>query len=423
MLGFIHTVAGYMCKRCVFGTPPPPPGGGGGGDPPPPDEEAPFHPSDMDWPEPPPGGGEGEGEGEGEEDGEEEDGEGEGEEASRPRSRDEGRGSDEKGGEDASRLAALTKVTLADVTGTDDTEPDIEVVDGCYCQSFDSLTMLVEQANRFGFAREKSNLAGDSDSAIDHRIADKNTKKQTNYYNNFTMSKMMEAIRCPPEAPLVRIDEIHREIEESVEEQFPKRKLLRNLDTGDDLDAEKWVSKSPTPWEERKKDSRRHRVIKLGVNVGVNCTASPEELLYRGATAACCADVLQQLGHSVEIVAVDVISRPTNKIGIGYTEVEVKASWAPVDLPAIALAIGEVAFFRMPFMTAQARHYKGKLSWGWGRSVSLTSLPQSIVSKFDLTVDDDIRDKASAVRFIVEKLKAEQAEWEREHYGSEQEDQ
>ena len=133
------------------------------------------------------------------------------------------------------------------------------------------------------------------------------------------------------------------------------------------------------------------------VNLSVHWYAKPQELLYRGAAAVALADHYTRQGCSVGITAFDCGQRLTRWMGTHVLEVALKRPSEPLDLPMLALALAELAFFRLVVISALIRLAPHQVRNGLSQ---VGTLPDGWRAGFDAVLDSDVRSKDDAVRFI-----------------------
>lgn len=272
--------------------------------------------------------------------------------------------------------------------------------DGIYRCSFDSAAEVVELAGRRGFAANAANHG-----TIDNRQFTK-VFGDPDFYNNHTPGSIQSGIQRCPETLLTQVERIKGRLEvadlvTAAETSRRRRRLMRRLEMGDELDPQAWLKREPDGWTETRYQTERRHVARVGVNISVLGSREPDDLLYRGAAAAAVADLLADQGYSVEIVAL----RAGNNLGGGsryVVDLTVKRSDAPMDLGAVTFALSEIAFFRWAVMGATARLFPLTLDDRWGNT---QTLPDIDAKGFDVLIDSDVFTERAAIDAVARCLR------------------
>jgi hypothetical protein len=226
--------------------------------------------------------------------------------------------------------------------------------------------------------------------------------------NRFTKDRLLASVAEPPASIVEAVDEMRQTIiEEVAVPHTSRRRRLRNLEFGDEIDADQWLRRDPACWERSSRDQTAKRTVTIGVNVTVHCGQNPENLLYRGAAATALADVLSERGFNVGIVLFYSAGVPTSDVGHAVTKCVVKEHDMPLDLGAAAFALSEIAFARCVMICGSMRHLPGKPRGGWGH---MQHLPAEDRKGLDFIAELNIADRASAVEWVKMNLARAQAE-------------
>lgn len=187
--------------------------------------------------------------------------------------------------------------------------------------------------------------------------------------------------------------------------QRKARKTRRNLDSGDEFDADAWARHDPDGWSE----TRREHVPNPSVRIGINTTCiwwmKPEHLLYRGAAAVALSDILTAQGINNEIRAFNSTRGLAEREGLVAMWLTVKPFTSPIDISAAAVALASIGFYRTIMFAAKVRGCKSKSHGSLG---SVIPLPKSEREGLDILFDSDITDAASAILTVnkfVERMK------------------
>lgn len=201
------------------------------------------------------------------------------------------------------------------------------------------------------------------------------------------------ALQNPPRCG-AEVQELAEILEEEHVRKDMKRKRRTGQEDGEELDPIEVKQGNPEAWTDIKKleDDNAQDIVHIGVNMGVNCTQSPEELRYRGAAAVALADSLEMAGYSVEMTAFSTIARLTEKDTeeeISVTKTTIKHPEEMLDPNAVALIVSNVGWHRrINFYTfLKANNYRCTMSLGRG-----TTMPTEIRERydFDIIFDHDI---------------------------------
>ena len=262
--------------------------------------------------------------------------------------------------------------------------------DGIWRVEFDSVSEIAEIAMATGAGNNVTNIH-----AADHHIAKSGGAA---FYNGYDRAKILDALDHPPEDLVLAVERIKDQLETTtVVPTGRRRRTVRQLEMGDELDPIAWVSRSPEGWSETRYQTERKHLVRIAVNISVNWQRKPDELLYRGAAAAALADALIVQGYSVEIVAFRSITKPAKYVRNAVTKIIVKRPDAPLDLAAVAFALSEIAFYRLIAMPANTRLLRTIVSGNWGVTAPL---PDSDRAEFDIVLDSDILTEAAAIAVV-----------------------
>jgi hypothetical protein len=189
---------------------------------------------------------------------------------------------------------------------------------------------------------------------------------QSQWGNYFTRERLLAEMFNPSESLLTAVDEMRQRLIGALDlPTTPRRKVRRGQDYGDELDADRWLTRNPDAWERSVREAQPRRTVTIGCNITVNSKVTAEQLLYRGAAALALADVLAQRGCNVSIVVFKSTTDPTFTVGHGVVRYVVKEPMMPLDLSAVAFAMCEIAFFRCIGVCGAARHWRRRRNSGW----------------------------------------------------------
>lgn len=220
--------------------------------------------------------------------------------------------------------------------------------------------------------------------------------------NYFTRERLLDQVFNPAPELMAEVDRMRERLMGELPLPIrPRRKLRRGLDCGDELDVDRWLVRDPNSWERMDRTTDAKRTVTVGCNISVHHLCGPEDLLYRGAAAVALADRLTQQGCNVGIVLFKVSLEPSTRVDRGVLRCQLKASDMPLDLPAIAFALCEIAFYRCVVVVAGARRWPGTLAKGLGAPVLL---PEADRRSVDFLIDSDVRSESAAVSWLNRQL-------------------
>ena len=212
--------------------------------------------------------------------------------------------------------------------------------------------------------------------------------------NYYTKAKLLDAIANPPQALLNAVEEMRQQLVDEISPPVcTRRRIRRNQDFGDELTPESVLVRSLTPWERMTRETQPRRSVTIGVNLSVSSRQRAEELLWRGAAAATLADILNQQGMNVEIVAfwsIETISSGSKMVVAKYI---IKQPDMPLDVGAVSVALAEIAYARLVALFGLARHMPGLLDDGLGVPMDL---PAADRAGIDYLASADITNRTAA---------------------------
>jgi sulfur carrier protein ThiS len=270
--------------------------------------------------------------------------------------------------------------------------------DGVTRWDFESVAHLVTISLTKGAGREKGNTKYADERQTMH-------SRRAQWTDGRNVKDVVASLTSAPDRFLAAISEAKTRIEDKIESPTRNRRKLRSRQVeGDELDVQAWLRRETDGWSQVHKIPRRKSVVTIAVNVLVHCGRQPSELLWRGATAAALADVLTDLGHSVEIVAF-MCYGDLYKNG-EYSDkhvlrIPVKESHQPMDMSSVAEALCDIAFFRIAGINAALRISEQRCGYGVGKE---TTLPDHERNEFDLVLDTGATSEDKAVGSVIEKL-------------------
>ncbi len=263
--------------------------------------------------------------------------------------------------------------------------------------SFDSLTEMT----RFALTPGKGNHAGSVQFA-DERLEEVSQGLESlsirTFFGGFTSAAEIATLPANPPAEVMdAVDKARQALADKITP--PKRrhrKLKRRLADGDELDPQAWLERDPEGWQTIKRIARESRTARIAVNLACASAERRENLRWRGATAAAVADLLTVAGVSVEIVGLFCSRDISMDLQHTCFAVTIKPADAPLDLGAVAVALAEVAFYRLVCLNTEARTSRTQVNLSMGVPAEV---PAEIESQYDLVLDRGLINQDSAKKF------------------------
>lgn len=271
--------------------------------------------------------------------------------------------------------------------------PQLEPARGVFrLVRFDSVSQIVKFALGDALCRCSDN------NKILSRFWHKN--EGSGYWNCFTVEEFLWELRNPSRRRLEAVHELREQIRLSLPPRpSVSRRVRVGMPDGEELDPMAWIRRDPDGWAglvrvERPSSSR---LVRIACNVSASCEKTQEHVLHRGAAIAALADVLTARGRSVEVVALMGAFNSWRGGGSYAQRIVVKRGGDPLDLPALALCLSEIAFMRIVCLSAMIKFAPAQVLCGLGVPVGV---PDTLVGDYDAVADFDILSKESALAFV-----------------------
>jgi len=224
--------------------------------------------------------------------------------------------------------------------------------------------------------------------------------------NHFTRARFMRELANPSKRLLDAVDQMRAKLlDEVAVPDSPRRRVRRGQEWGEELDADRWLARDLSPWERNVRESQPRRTVTIGCNLTVDGKTKPHQLLYRGAAALALADVLTRRGINVGITLLYSTKQPTDMVSRAVVRYLVKDPLMPLDISAVALAMCEIAFFRVICAIGSMRHFPGAVNKSLG---VVTNLLQADHNSVDYMIDADILGEQAAEAWLRSCLYIEQ---------------
>ena len=247
----------------------------------------------------------------------------------------------------------------------------------------DALDDYAQNAGTQEFLRER----------LKHALSGKDS-----WANRFTESKLLRELSSPSAHLLEAVDRMRERLIGEVDTpSMPRRRVRRGQEFGEELDSDRYLAHSLSPWDRNVRDHQSRRTVTIGCNLSINAGAKPEQLLYRGAAALALADLLTSRGVNVGIVLFDSRKDPTRSIGRSVIRHNVKDPLMPLDLSAVAFSMCEIAFFRVVCALGGMRHMPGVMNESLGYAASL---PGPDAAGLDYLIESDVLSEEAATQWL-----------------------
>ncbi len=231
---------------------------------------------------------------------------------------------------------------------------------------------------------------------------------RSNWANYFTRARFMRELAKPSRDLLAAVDAMReRLIGQVAAPSSPRRRIRRGQEFGDELDADRYLTRSPAPWDRNVRELQACRTVTIGCNLSINGSRKPEELLYRGAAALALADVLSDRGVNVGIVLFESRTNGTSQVKRAVGRHVVKDPMMPLDLSSVAFAMCEIAYFRTIMAIGGIRHFPGTKNTGLGSSAEL---PVGDREGLDYLIDADVLSEQAAAEWLTGCLAGQETE-------------
>jgi hypothetical protein len=216
--------------------------------------------------------------------------------------------------------------------------------------------------------------------------------------NKFTRSRFLRELSNPSQHLLDAVDRMRERLIGEVDvPAAPRRRVRRGQEFGEELDSDRFLTRSLAPWDRSVREPQGRRTVTIGCNLSVHAGQTAEELLYRGATALALADLLTSRGVNVGIVCFDSTDHPTNTVPRCVMRHVVKDPTMPLYVSSVAFAMCEIAYFRVVMAIGQIRHLPGRMDECLGFPASL---PAADRQGIDFLVERDVTSEEAAAEWL-----------------------
>lgn len=227
--------------------------------------------------------------------------------------------------------------------------------------------------------------------------------RATDFVNHHNLTTLKESIFNPTKKSTYRLEQLKKEIETEIEVTRGDDLVHHDgLDGGTHFDCVELLGGNSDCWSVWELADSKVPAVKLIVDMSIRCNRSPSVMLWRGATAAAMADLLEDNGIATEIVAVRY-STDTYQDMSGHVmqELVIKRATEQLTMSAVAAALCEVATCRLLMFAATYVTGVGRVNSGLGWPVEGYT-PPCLIEEHDLVVPSTIENHRQAVAWIKE---------------------
>lgn len=283
--------------------------------------------------------------------------------------------------------------------------PSLQFIDGYAIAQFDSVGQMITCA----FDPSLGNCHSAKVFANSRQIIHNTKLRWANYR---TTQWCMSAIDSPVPVIMSAVELAKKDLEDKLPNVTRKsRKRNKNQTHGNEIDADKLAQGLSDCWDQIVVMRIPKKVVRICVNITVHCKQEPEELRWRGATAAALADLLTAGGHSVEIIGVFHVANICPTLDKMAMEIMIKRADQPLDIAAVATSLASIGFFRIAVLNVASRLCKTEPyeHTGYARQIKNTLLADG--RDYDIILDYGVDTRDAAMQ-IVESYNAHSLEQE-----------
>jgi hypothetical protein len=228
---------------------------------------------------------------------------------------------------------------------------------------------------------------------IDNRVQAYQRKEWLGYKTTAGIREVLQNGRAD-------LTEMVEKMREQISNEIPvptsnKRRVRRGRDSGDEIDADRFLSRIPEMWNRIESDQIPANRVTVKINAAVSGGQKESAMAYRAAAGLALADALTERGASVEVQLIWCSRGKTDLADVTVSKVVVKQSDQPMSITDLAAACCDVAVNRMGLVLGTARMLPGELHSGLGFPMEM---PEDIKQGF--TVDRDIDTKQAAIQWV-----------------------
>lgn len=138
--------------------------------------------------------------------------------------------------------------------------------------------------------------------------------------------------------------------------QRPRRKVLRRLEDGDEIDIDRWLDREPDMWEESRKVQGARFGVRIGVNIATSAHVGAEGFKWRTSAVVAILRICEELQIPCEVMCyeqnTDYVTIDGDSLGL-FCEFPVKRSEHLLDIDLLGYVLGSRSFFRCAVLGAE----------------------------------------------------------------------
>lgn len=199
----------------------------------------------------------------------------------------------------------------------------------------------------------------------DRQFQYQSTSNGGTFFEGWSIKRIEKSLQSPSTSMLEDINKYVEDLREHVELPVARRrKIVRGLDDGSEIDVDRWFRREPTMFDDIRITHGTAKTCRLAVNMSVNCSQDRSHTYQRAAAVIAIAELLTEAGVNVSIDALDIMYggclareglSSDLSAGVGITTLQVKDISEPLDIPRLALAIGEIGVHRRLLYSCQVQ--------------------------------------------------------------------
>ena len=266
---------------------------------------------------------------------------------------------------------------------------------------------IVDQrpGNRFEVEFERMVDALDTATALGQgpgkSIADLDSRVRKHQRTEWLGFRTIEGLRKVLEQGREDLTAMVEKMRERISNELPiptanKRRVRRGRESGDEIDADRFLSRIPEMWNRIESDEVPANRVVVKVNAAVSGSQKERHMAYRAAAALALADALTERGASVEVQLIWCSREKTDEAAQTVSKVVVKRSDQPMSVADLAAACCDVGVVRMGLVIGTARMLPGRLHSGLGFPMEM---PEDLRAE-GFTVDRQIESERDAIEWV-----------------------
>ena len=143
--------------------------------------------------------------------------------------------------------------------------------------------------------------------------------------------------------------------------QRPRRKILRRLEEGDEIDIDRWREREPDMWEESRKVQGARFGVRIGVNVSTSDHVEKSGFQWRTSAVVAMLRMVEELCIPCEVTCYECCTgfgdMNGNSFGLEYS-FPVKRSEHLLDVDLLGYVLGDRSFFRVGILGSEVMAIK-----------------------------------------------------------------